>query len=416
MVGRVLVVLLFVVLAGCTAAPVALSGTVRVLGSWEGEEQAVFEAVVAPFEQRTGVNVEYVSTRDLWGDLDDALAAGDPPDIAGLAGTAQMRELAARGVLRDLAPVLDPAGYRAAVAPTFIDLGTVDGRLVGVFVRSSVKGLIWYRPSVFRMGVPRTWEQLQRMATLASRGATSTWCLGLASEESSGWPGTDIIEQFLLHGSGVAAYDAWSAGHLAWTSAPVRSAFELYGQVAADGVVYGGTARALGSDFRKAGEPLFSDPPGCLFLEQGSFMPAFFVAGHHQALADFDFFPFPPLEDEAYKMAIGGGDLLGVLTDRPEADALLRYLVSDEAQSMWVAEGGSLSVKSTVTAYPDAVTRRAAELLSGADVFRFDASDSMPEAMNAAFWQAVLRYTAEPGELDDILADLETVRLAQGAG
>ena len=66
-------------------------------------------------------------------------------------------------------------------------------------------------------------------------------------------------------------------------------------------------------------------------------------------------------------MAIGGGDLLGVLTDRPEADALLRYLVSDEAQSMWVAQGGgSLSVKSTVTTYPDAVTRRAAEVCRAA--------------------------------------------------
>jgi alpha-glucoside transport system substrate-binding protein len=63
-----------------------------------------------------------------------------------------------------------------------------------------------------------------------------------------------------------------------------------------------------------------------------------------------------------------------------------------------------------VTAYPDTISRRAAALLSGAEVFRFDASDLMPADLNSAFWQAVLRYTADPASLDDVLAELEAVR------
>lgn len=414
---RVVVALIIMGVAlGCAAQEPALSGSVRVLGSWTGDELRAFNAVVEPFEERTGVDVTYISTRDLRGVLDAALEAGDPPDLTGLEGPAHMRELAARGVLRDLGGLLDMGRYRAQVAPTFIGLGTVDQRLVGVFVRSSLKGLMWYSPQVFRLGAPQTWDELERVAVQASSAAESTWCLGLASDEASGWPGTDIIEQFLLRASGTDAYDAWVTGDLAWTSPQVRDAFRRYGRVAADGAVHGGVEGALSTDFREAGEPLFSDPPGCLFLPQGSFMPTFFDEAGHHAREDYDFFSFPELEGQAGTLAIGGGDLFGVVSDRPEAAALMRYLVSDEAQTLWVEQGGSLSVKSSVTAYPDDITRRAAELLTSADHFRFDASDQMLPQLNAAFWQAVLRYTADPSSLDDVLAELEGMRRSPEVG
>jgi alpha-glucoside transport system substrate-binding protein len=415
LVGLLIIPFLVMPLAGCTSAQPSVSGSVRVLGSWSGAEQKAFESVIAPFEERTGVAVDYVSTRDLRGVLDEGVAAGTPPDIAGLEGPAHMRELATRGVLKDLGSILDLGRYRSEVAPTFIELGTVDGRLVGVFVRSSLKGLIWHDPKVFRLGTPRTWDELQRMAMQAAGSATAEWCVGLESEEASGWPGTDLIEQFLLRGSGTADYDAWVAGSLPWTSPQIRDAFESYGQVVADGAVFGGVAGALGTDFREAGDPLFSQPPGCLFLDQGSFMPTFFPAGSEPG-TDFDFFAFPSLGDEARGVVIGGGDLFGVLTESAAAAALLRYLVSDEAQTLWVAQGGSLSVKATVTDYPDRVSQRAAVLLTGAEAFRFDASDQMSGDLNAMFWRAVMSFTEDQTRLDDLLAELEKTRQRGGAG
>lgn len=405
-----LVGLLVFALAGCATSEPQLGGQVRVLGTWSGQELAAFEAVIAPFEARTGIDVVYESTRDLRGVLDAALEASRPPDIAGLEGPAHMRDLVSRGALRDLGRVLDLGRYRADVAPTFIDLGTVDGRLVGVFVRSSGKGLIWFDPQVFRLGTPRTWGDLERMAMQAAGSVGATWCVGLESEEASGWPGTDLIEQFLLREGGVEAYDAWVAGSLPWTSPEVRGAFERFGQVVADGAVYGGSAGALATDFREAGAPAFSDPPGCLFLHQGSFMPAFFTASGLEPVADFDFFPFPRLRDETAEAVIGAGDLFGLLTDRPAAAAVMRYLVSDEAQSIWVEQGGSLSVNTTVTEYPDPISQRAAGLLTRARPFRFDASDQMPGELNSAFWRAVLAFTEDQGRLDDLLVELDEVR------
>ena len=74
-------------------------GTVQVLGAWEGSETDNFLAVVAPFEAATGIDVIYVSTRDLRGVIDDGLANGTPPDVSGLEGPAHMAELAERGAL-----------------------------------------------------------------------------------------------------------------------------------------------------------------------------------------------------------------------------------------------------------------------------------------------------------------------------
>ena len=77
--------------------------------------------------------------------------------------------------------------------------------------------------------------------------------------------------------------------------------------------------------------------------------------------------------------------------------------------------GGALSPdrKVSLDDYPDPLSRRAAEILTSAEVARFDASDLMPEAVNAAFWKGTLDYVRAPYRLDAILQTLE--RVAQEA-
>ena len=136
--------------------------------------------------------------------------------------------------------VIDLQQYKQSVAPTFVEFGSANGELLGVFLKATVKGLIWYDPSVFRRGTPSTYADLQWMSEPYIAGNTHEWCVGLASHESSGWPGTDLIESFLINQSGVEAYDHWVDGELPWTSPEVRSAFLAYGQVVANDAVHGG--------------------------------------------------------------------------------------------------------------------------------------------------------------------------------
>lgn len=409
--GLVAAVLILQGACGIGGAQPSLSGQiVRVLGSWTGEELAAFRDVLAPFETRTGIHVEYTATRDLGGVLREEIEAGTPPDLAGITGPADMAALARAGILKDLTSTVDLGAYKTETAPTFVELGTVEGHLVGVFIRASVKGLIWYDPHVLGAVMPTTWADLQRLIDRSASPDARAWCVGLASGESSGWPATDWIEDFLLRQAGPVAYDEWVAGSLPWTSTAVRSAFQAYGAVVAAPSVYGGPNVAVDTGFGEAGLPLFTSPPGCLFLHQGSFMQAFFEADGEVAGTDFDFFPFPTLGTGNDGAVIGGGDLFGLVTDRPAARAVLRYLVGPEAQSLWVAQGGTLSVNQEVRDYPDQVSGRAAQLLRQATRFRFDASDLMPTAMSAAFLQGVIAFTADPRQLDAVLTQLETTR------
>ncbi len=409
----VTLVVLALVTAACSAsAEGKIGGTVRVLGSWtSGPEQEAFMAMVAPFEERTGVKVEYTGTRDLNGLLWASVAKGRPPDVAGLPGPGQMAEFARHGALKDLAGVIDIAQYKSDTVPAFIELGTVDGKLVGVFIKATLKGLIWFNPQMYTLDPPQTWDELQQVARRAARGGTSTWCVALESGATSGWPGTDWIEDIVLRQSGPDVYDDWVAGQLPWTSPEIRSAFVTYGDVVDS--AFGGPAAQLATNFVDGGNALFSDPPGCLFHHQATFITEFFKSRAGARASEYDFFPFPEIDPRFSNSVTGAGDLFGMFTDTPQARALMQYLVTPEAQSIWVGSGGALSVNMRVTDYPDPLSQRAAAVLTGAERFRFDASDLMPENMNAGFNQAVLDFTRDPASLDAILQALEATR--QGA-
>jgi alpha-glucoside transport system substrate-binding protein len=401
--------------AACTTPSTGqIGGTVRVLGSWEGAEEDAFMAMVRPFEQQTGVTVRYTGSRDLNGLLWEGVAKRNTPDVAGLPGPGQMAEFARHGALKDLTSVIDVARYKAETVPAFVELGTVDGRLVGVFIKASLKGLVWYNPRMYTLGAPRDWSDLVEKAELARRTGTATWCLALESGATSGWPGTDWIEDIVLRQSGPAVYDDWVAGRLPWSSPEIRAAFELFATVVDD--AYGGRTSEIAQNFMDGGNGLFTDPPGCLFHHQATFMTEFFKSRAGAREGEYDFFPFPDINATYANSVIGGGDLFGMFNDTPQARALMAYLVTPEAQSIWVRRGGALSVNVRVVDYPDDIQRKAADVLTGAERFRFDASDLMPEQMNSAFLQGVLDFVRNPDDLDDILVRLDDVQRRLNSG
>jgi alpha-glucoside transport system substrate-binding protein len=398
-----------VFVVGCQTPPSGpIGGSVKVVGSWSGAEEQAFLAMVRPFEQDTGITVNYQGTRDLNGLLWEGVAKGKPPDVAGLPGPGQMAEFARHGSLKDLAATIDVSGYKADTVPTFVDLGTVDGKLVGVFIKATLKGLIWYNPNVYTLDDPATWDDLIRSANLARRDDAKTWCLSLGSDATTGWPGTDWIEDIVLRQSGPGVYDDWVAGRIPWTSPEIKSAFEWFGTVVAD--AYGGEAGFIGTDFRDGGNGLFSDPAQCIFHHQATFMTSFFETEAAARKDEYDFFPFPTLDARYANSVTGGGDLFGMFNDTPQSRALMEYLLTPEAQAIWVGRGGALSVNSKVTNYPDDISSRAAALLTNAERFRFDASDLMPEQMNTAFLSAVVDYVRDPSQLDPILQSLDEVQ------
>jgi len=100
--------------------------------------------------------------------------------------------------------------------------------------------------------------------------------------------------------------------------------------------------------------------------------------------------------------------------DTPATRKLVAYLTTPQAQRAWISRrsSGALTVNRRVplSAYPDDVSRALARILIRATSIHFDASNSMPQAMENAFDNAVLQYLDSPGRLGVILRGLDQIR------
>ena len=429
---RLLTLSLLVVLVGCSppAAPTGapggastganqqIGGTVNVLASWGGDEQEAFMAMVRPFEAQTGVRIQYEGTRDLNAILTTRTEAGNPPDVAGLPGPGPMAEFARGGKLIDLSTTLDLQVMRQQYSDEWLKLGQVESKQVGIFIKSALKGLIWYNPKAFSAAgyqTPKSWDELMTLSRRAADAGTSPWCIGLESAATSGWPGTDWLEDIVLRQAGPDVYDRWAQGTIRWSSPEIKRAWQTWGEIVGDPrMVFGGRQAMLATNFGEGGNPLFTSPPRCYLHHQGSFITSFFTQSNSalKPVEDFNFFGFPDIESRYGGAVEVAGDLFGMFKDTPQSRALMKYLTSPEAQAVWVKRGGAISPNKQVSLndYPDPLARQTAEVLTMAKIVRFDASDLMPEAMNNAFLRAILDYVNDPSSLDAILANLDRVQ------
>jgi len=393
-------------------------GAVTVLGVWGGQELETFNRMVKPFEARTGVRVEFTGSRDLNAVLTTRIQAGNPPDLVVLPDPARMAELAAQGRLVDLGTVLDMAGLRAAYGPAWVALGSAGTRVVGIFVKAALKGLVWYRPRDLeraRIQVPETFDQLmEASAALAARG-TTPWAIGMESGASSGWTGGDWLGTLFLRMHGPGKYADWCQGRLPWTAPEMRAVWQAWGRIVNDPkMVFGGSRFVLSTPFGHAFAPLFLVPPRALFHFQASFIQGFIQKEfpRQRAGEDYRFFSFPAIRPEYAKAVVIAGDLVSMLRRTPQSAAFVEYLASAPAQAYWAESASGLSANRQVplTVYPDPVSRQAAAALTQADAAVFGAGDLMPSEMSSEFWSACLSFVAHPADLDGILAGLETVR------
>ncbi len=390
----------------------APKGSITVMGVWGGDERVAFQDAVAPFSEETGIGVAFEGTRDLAAVLTTRVEAGNPPDIAILPNPGQLYELAQAGYLVPLDSFMDVDQIKADYGQSWVDLASYDGHLYGIFYKVAIKSLVWYNPKAFAARgyqVPTSWDEMMALADQIVADGGTPWCIGLESGSASGWPGTDWIEDIMLRTAGPQVYDQWVRHEIPWTDPAVKHAWELFGQIARnDKYVWGGVQGVLNTSFGDSPRPLFDDPPGCYLHRQASFITGFFPAGL-KAGEDYDFFTFPPIDEQWDTPALIAGDVIVMFNDTPEVRQFVQYLASAKPQELWAAKGGFISANKQVSldAYPDDLTRKMAQAIVEAQVARFDGSDLMPAAVGAgSFWTGVLDYVSG-ADLDTVLADIE---------
>ncbi len=390
----------------------AAANKVSIAVVWSGQELQAFQDVIAQFEKETGIQVTVEPVgRDLPTYLVTRFKSGNPPDVAAMPNPGQMKQFAVQNALVPLENIVNlkeqPKG--------FVDLATVNGHVYGIFMDADVKSLVWYDPKVFAAKgykVPTTWDELIALTQQIARSGGTPWAIGLESGSASGWPGTDWIEDLMLRISGPQAYDLWVQHKISWLNPCVKAAWEAFGEIALNSkYVYGGTAGELSTNFGDAANPLFTNPPGAYMLKQATFMQSFIQKANPNLKpgVDYDIFPFPPMGPGMPLPIEGSGDLMSVFNNTPAAQALIKYLASAEAQTIFAKKLGKLAVNKTVNPniYTNPITKKAFQILSSAQVFRFDGSDMMPAQVGAGtFWTGVLDYI-NGTPLDTVLTKIE---------
>ncbi|MFI5686668.1 ABC transporter substrate-binding protein [Streptomyces sp. NPDC051636] len=382
------------VLAAAVIVGVRHSGrepTVTLLANWTGSDAKRFEnAVLAPFEKRHHIQVDYQGSSAESQVLSADVEAGTPPDVVVLTGPGELASYIGRRRLQPVDKLIDKDAFGASWIPSF------EGSVYWFPLKADLKSIVWF---------PGRMTPRQRADSAREPGQ---WCLGMGSGATSGWPGTDWIEDILLQRSGWRTYEKWARGELPWTSGPVRDAWKTWKDMVGAGGDPQLVDRALTTDYQKASGLVAKRQ--CSLEHQASFVRV------KKAWRDADagYQASAPLlggkaGSDAWEVS---GDLVALLHATPQAKQLIRYLASAEAQREWshVQTGFSVNTRVGVSAYQGTQARSlAATLLDRKAVHCFDASDAMPPSVRDAFAQATIDYLARPDRLTSLLKNLDAL-------
>jgi DNA-binding LacI/PurR family transcriptional regulator/spermidine/putrescine-binding protein len=413
---------------GSSQAPAGSGGTGQIGGSvtvwvaWSGAELAPFTAVLKPFQDKTGITVNVETHRETDKDLSTNIAGGAKlPDIAPPPNVQRYEEWASNGTMKPLEDYLDINAYKANTLPGLLiedkNYGFINGKHYLAMVKSQLKGLIWYNPKVFTGTAPATWDDMLKVDP-KQYGADKLFCAAFESGGDSGWPASDDVANIVMRQAGEQTYVDWYNGKVKWTDPKIKQAYQAFGQMVSDQNLYGGSAFALTQNFGNAGKGLFTTPPGCLFMEQATFITNFFIdpkyggSADKKAGTDYGAFAHPKFSDEFAGNVEGFFDTMVMYNDTPQARALMQYLVSQEAQDLWASQGGSLVANKNVSPdkFPDATLSAAYKILQSSKNVLLTAGDYMPKDMQHAFWKSLLDFTSDQSKLDSLLQNLDQVQ------
>jgi alpha-glucoside transport system substrate-binding protein len=390
--------------------------TVEILSQWIDSEGENFEATIQPFIDATGIEVNFEGITDYETVLRTRIDGGNAPDLAQIAQPGLMQSLASEGRLVSLSDWFNVDQLSQDYIQSFIDLGSFEDTLYGVYFKGDLKSIVWYPVQAFAdagYAIPTTWDELITLSDqIVADGNGNPWCVSMEHGDVTGWVATDWIEDVLLRTAPPETYDQWVRHEIAFDDPAVVNAANLVAEVwFADDYVFGGSTAINGTWVGDTQTPMF-DPAGpkCWMHKQAAWIPEFWPEGT-AAGVDSSFFYFPPIDPAYGSPVLGAGDMFVMFNDRPEVRAMLEFLATAEGAQGWIENGGFVSPNLSVpldwySTYPN---DELAVILAGASTLRFDASDTMPaEVGQGTFWAGMIEWVAADGAgTEDVFAEIE---------
>src|SRR5436190_16797250 len=394
--------------SGANSGSAAVSGKVSIVGVWTGDEQKHFQAVLDGFKKKyPDVKVTYRSTGDNTPTvLSTAVQGGNPPDLASVSQPGLVVDFQKKGALKpmDFARKVVLANYPSDIEK----VGEINGHLYGLIIKGANKSTVWYNVKSFTdagIKAPGTWSQFLSAAKTLKASGTPAYSIGGAD----GWTLTDLFENIYLRQAGPGKYDQLSKHKIKWTDPTVVSALKTMGTVLGNSSnIAGGTSGALQTDFPTSVSNVFTTKPKAAMVIEGDFVPGVVASSNPlKPITGYNVFNFPSINGSPSGV-MGGGDIVAMLKDSPAARALITYLASPQAATIWAKRGGFSSPNKHVpaSAYKDPLQRSTAIALATARVFRFDMSDLQPAAFGATAgqgeWKLSQDFVSNPRNAEGI--------------
>ena len=410
--------------------------TVEVWAQWlpESSEEANFTYTLEPFQEATGITVNFQATPEYETALQVAVDGGNAPDLAQIAQPGKMHQYADAGSLVNLSEWFNEEKLQADMVPAFYELGRYNESLYGVYFKTDVKSIVWYPIQAFAdngYAVPTTWEELIALSDqIIADGNGNPWCISIESQAADGWVATDWMEDILLRTAPPEIYNQWITHEIPFNHPEVLEAADYMSQIwFTPDYVYGGNVYINQTWIGETQDPMFAEGgPQCWMQKQAAWIPGFWGANRDQTKTysddpdnppaplpvdqwvnvpgeDAGFFYFPMIEEEFGTPVLGAADMFVMFEDRPEVRALLEWLATPEAAAGWIERGGFLSPNVNVPVdsyvYPN---DELAVLVQDATTLGFDASDLMPASVGVGtFWSGMVDWVAANGEGTDAI-------------
>jgi len=365
--------------------------------------------------QCTGVKVVWDGTDQFETEVKVRVESGNPPDIMDFPQPGGFLGLQAKGQLHPF-PDLLANHVKNDMVPGWPELATVDGKVYGVPSRANVKSFVWYSPKMFADGgykIPTTLDEITTLSDQIVKDGGVPWCAAIESGVATGWPITDWFEDYMMRLNGPDVYDQWVQHKIPFNDPAVKKVADAVGAILKNPAYLGGdnAVKAIATTkFQDGGLPILDGK--CYMYKQASFYAGNWPEGTKLGPdGQIDYFYLPsPAGGPRYML--GGGNLMGAGTDKPETYDTLLYAESlDYAYAIMAAAPGDAQLSPRkdfdTTKITDPMSARFADELKKAEVFKFDGADMMPAAVGSgSFWHEATAWIV--GEsTDDMLNNIE---------
>lgn len=379
--------------------------TVSIYTSIVTPEDASHKASYKPFEECTGVKINYEGDKDFEKNLPQRAQSGNLPDVAFIPQPGLLQTMVDTG---KAIPASASVGKEVDeyFGKDWRKYGSVDGELYAAPLGANVKSFVWYSPKQFKdkgYTVPTTWDDLMKLTEkiAADNPSVKPWCAGFGSGTATGWPGTDWLEELMLRVNGADVYDQWVEHKIPFNDPKVLDALGKVSAILKNPKYvnggFGDVASIATTTFQDGGQPILTGK--CFMHQQASFYAANWPEGTKVA-EDGDVWAFyEPSMDPNSKPVEGGGEFVATFRDAPEVKAFAAYLASPDwanAKAKATPNGGWVSANKKLDPanLVSPIDQLSAKTLQDpATVFRFDGSDMMPSAVGAgSFWSEMTNW------------------------